>query len=68
VKKHQQRQKTMINVVNEGYGKLVFHTVIRKNTAIGEAVLQQQDIFSYQPKSAGAEDYTNLAKEILLMK
>lgn len=59
--------KTMINVVNEGYGKLVFHTTIRKNTAIGEAALKQQDIFTYQSKSAGAEDYMNLANEILSM-
>ncbi len=43
----------------------VFETVIRLNIALTEATHFRKDIFEYQPKSNGAEDYMNLAKEIL---
>jgi chromosome partitioning protein len=43
----------------------VFDTVIRLNIALTEATHFRKDIFEYQPKSKGAEDYLNLAKEIL---
>ncbi|TAE04543.1 MAG: ParA family protein, partial [Bacteroidetes bacterium] len=43
----------------------VFDTVIRLNIALTEATHFRKNIFEYQPKSNGAEDYMNLAKEIL---
>ena len=43
----------------------VFKTYIRDNVALAEAPAQQKDIFTYSPKSAGAEDYLNLCKEII---
>ena len=43
----------------------VFKTKIRDNIALAEAPAQGVDIFRYNPKSTGAEDYLCLSKEIL---
>ncbi len=43
----------------------VFKTKIRDNIALAEAPAQGLDIFRYNPKSYGAEDYLTLSKEIL---
>lgn len=40
-------------------------TVIRINTALSEATAHGKDIFSYNPRSRGAEDFERLAREIL---
>jgi chromosome partitioning protein len=47
------------------YPDLVLTTVIRESIALGEAPHLGQDIFSYAPQSAGAEDYEPLVQEIL---
>ena len=46
----------------------VFKTKIRDNVALAEAPTQGLDIFRYNPKSNGAEDYLNLSNEILKLK
>jgi len=46
----------------------VFKTKIRDNIALAEAPAQGLDIFRYNAKSYGAEDYLNLCKEILKRK
>jgi len=43
----------------------VFSTRIRDNVALAEAPTQGVDIFRYNPKSYGAEDYLALCKEIV---
>ena len=43
----------------------VFKTKIRDNIALAEAPAQGLDIFRYNPKSNGAEDYLSLSKEII---
>ena len=43
----------------------IFKTRIRDNIALAEAPAKSLDIFRYQPKSYGAEDYLALSKEIL---
>ena len=43
----------------------VFKTVIRDNIALAEAPSQGLDIFRYNNKSKGAEDYLALSKEVL---
>jgi chromosome partitioning protein len=43
----------------------VFKTKIRDNVALAEAPTSRSDIFRYSPKSAGAEDYGRLCKEIV---
>ena len=46
----------------------VFKTRVRDNIALAEAPAQGVDIFRYNPKSYGAEDYLSLSKEILKRK
>lgn len=46
----------------------VFKTKVRDNVALAEAPAQGVDIFRYNAKSYGAEDYLSLAKEILKKK
>ena len=43
----------------------VFTTKIRDNVALAEAPVKGLDIFRYQAKSYGAQDYMDLCKEIL---
>lgn len=54
--------------IRSHFGEAVFSTVIRDNIALAEAPSQGLDIFSYSPKSYGAEDYLSLCKEILKKK
>lgn len=51
--------------VEEHFKQKVFETKIRENVALAEAPTSRKDIFRYSPKSAGAEDYNALAKEIV---
>jgi len=46
----------------------VFKTKVRDNIALAEAPAQGLDIFRYNSKSYGAEDYLSLSKEILKRK
>lgn len=46
-------------------GARTFHTRIRRNIRLAEAPSFGQSIFQYAPSSNGAEDYMNLAQEIL---
>ena len=57
--------KTVASTVREYFGDLVFDTVVRTNVALAEAPASGTSIFSYDPKSPGAEDYQNLAQEVL---
>ena len=47
-----------------GAGLPVFRTVIRDNVALGEAPAVGMDIFRYNKRSRGAEDYGALADEL----
>jgi chromosome partitioning protein len=51
------------NAIRTKYPK-VFKTTIRRNIALAEASLKNLDIFNYDDKTKGAEDYKNLTKEI----
>ena len=44
---------------------LLLKTIIRDNIALAEAPATGQDIFRYNPKSYGAEDYLALCKEVI---
>lgn len=44
---------------------LLMNTRIRENTTLGQAAGKRQTIFEYDPECAGAEDYLQLAKEIV---
>jgi chromosome partitioning protein len=51
--------------IKSHFKNIVFKTKIRDNIALAEAPTEGVDIFRYQPKSYGAEDYLSVAKEIL---
>ena len=51
--------------IRESLQGKVFKTVIRDNIALAEAPAQGLDVFTYDKKSYGAQDYLSLCKEIL---
>ena len=57
--------RAVSDTVRSYFGELVFKTVIRTNVALAEAPAGGQTIYEYAPKSTGAEDYSELAREIL---
>jgi chromosome partitioning protein len=57
--------KVITENIQKQYRDKVFHSQIRQNVALMEASLAKTDIFNHNPKSIGAEDYMNLAKEII---
>lgn len=57
--------KNIAAMVEEGFPDILFKTKIRNNIALVEAPIENQDIFSYAPKSNGAKDYTALTAEII---
>lgn len=57
--------KNIMEQVQQKYGTLTFDTVIRQSVKITEASALKQDVFTYDAESSPAEDYQNLAKELL---
>lgn len=57
--------RSVIQEMKDKHGTDVFESVIRRNTRISEAPHKGMDIFSYDPKSAGAADYSNATKELI---
>ena len=58
-------RREMSETLREAYPEKVFQSEIRQTVAIEEATTQQTDIFTYDPDSAGAQDYKALAEEII---
>ncbi len=57
--------RVVVETLRERYGALLMDTIIRDNIALAESPRSGSDIFSYRPRSFGAEDYLNLANEIM---
>lgn len=57
--------RDVMEIIHKHFGDKVYKTMIRENVALAEAPARQSDIFTYAPKSAGAQDYLNLAKEMI---
>jgi chromosome partitioning protein len=57
--------RDVADTIHTFFREKVFDAVIRDNIALAEAPSSGQDIFKYNPKSYGAEDYNELCKEIL---
>lgn len=51
-------------MAEEALGQMLCKAVIRDNIALAEAPTQGQTIYQYAPKSNGAADYAELAKEL----
>jgi chromosome partitioning protein len=60
--------RDVFETINTHFKSEVFNTKVRDNIALAEAPAQGLDIFRYNAKSNGAEDYLALAKEILKRK
>jgi len=60
--------RDVVATIEAHFEDAVFKTKIRDNVALAEAPAQGLDIFRYNPKSPGAEDYLSLCKEILKKK
>ncbi len=54
-----------IEILRDGFGDLVFNTVVRKTIKFAEAPVQGRSILSYEPEGKAAETYRTLAKELL---
>lgn len=60
--------RDVVETIKAHFKDEVFKTKIRDNIALAEAPSQGLDIFRYNSKSYGAEDYLALCKEILKRK
>jgi chromosome partitioning protein len=60
--------RDVVSTIETHFKDEVFKTKIRDNIALAEAPTQALDIFRYNPKSYGAEDYLSLCREILKNK
>lgn len=47
------------------YQQYLFSTKIRQNEPINQALMENQSVFSKDPRSHGAEDYGNLVEEVI---
>ena len=52
--------------VRKHFEELVFETIIHRNTRIGEAPSVGKPVILFDASSKGAQDYLNLAREILV--
>ena len=57
--------KEIIEAVKGKFPTQTFKTVVKNNSKLAEAPTFGKDIFEYEPKSAGAEAYKAIAKEII---
>ena len=57
--------KAVEEAVGEVYGDVLLKTKIRDNTSMAEAAGSGSDIYDYADRSAAAEDYKDLTKEVL---
>jgi chromosome partitioning protein len=58
----------VVEKIKELFRDKLLNTIIRENIAVAESVANGLDIFSYAPKSNGAEDYSALVNEIKRIK
>jgi len=57
--------REVLRTLVEGWGDLVFHTVIRRTVKFSDSTVAGEPILSYAPTSPGAESYRQLAREVL---
>ena len=60
--------RDVVETIRAHFPKETFNTLIRDNIALAEAPANNLDIFRYNAKSKGAEDYLALCKEIIKRK
>ena len=57
--------RDVYNHLSEELGGKLLDTTIRENTTLNVAIVQAQDIFTYEPQANGAVDYRKLTEEVL---
>jgi len=57
--------KDSVNHIKKLFGRKVFNTVISRNVRLEESPAYKESIFTFAPNSKGAEEYQQLAKEIV---
>lgn len=57
--------RSVADTVREYFGNLVFETIVRTNVALAEAPASGEAIFEYDSRASGAQDYADLADEVL---
>lgn len=57
--------RMVVQTLRERFGALFLDRMIRENIVLAESPRFGKDIFSYRPRSFGAEDYLNLSLEIM---
>jgi len=57
--------RQVLREMEEEFGEKVFHTHIRSNIQLAKAQEAGTDIFHYDKQSHGAEDYQQLAAELM---
>jgi len=62
--KRDRKSQEVLESLNNRFGQNVSNPV-RKNVKLSEAVGVHQDIFTYAPKSYGAEDYDKIVRKVL---
>ncbi len=60
--------RDVAETIKSYFGERVFKTYIRNNVALAEAPSTGKDIFRYDSKCNGAQDYLSLCKEIIKRK
>ena len=58
--------KEVLQTLVEGWGDLVFHTVIRRTVKFSDSTVAGEPITEYATTSPGAESYRQLAREVLV--
>jgi chromosome partitioning protein len=56
----------VLQTLVEGWGDLVFHTVIRRTVKFSDSTVAGEPITEYAPRSPGADSYRQLAREVLV--
>lgn len=57
--------RAVVESLRERYGALLMDSIIRDNVSLAESPRAGKDIFSYRPRSFGADDYLALCNEIM---
>jgi chromosome partitioning protein len=57
--------KDSVNHIKKLFGRKVFNTVISRSVRLEESPAYKESIFTFAPNSKGAEEYQQLAKEIV---
>lgn len=57
--------RSVVEALRERFDGLLLKTIVRENIVLAESPSHGKDIFTFRPRSHGAEDYLNLSLEIM---